>query len=70
MFVGWFFGSECWELKTLLETTSLSDLPWIKLWRLGATPSHFLEQAGACPDAWRFSCEPAQLVSLCMGGQL
>lgn len=41
------FGSECWEKKTLLQTTSLSDLPWIKLWRLKATPSHFLESARA-----------------------
>lgn len=42
-----FSGSECWEKKTLLQTTSLSDLPWIKLWRLKATPSHFLEPARA-----------------------
>lgn len=49
---------------------SLSDLPWIKLWRLKATPSHFLQPAGASPDSSRFSSEPPQLVSLCMGGKL
>lgn len=56
-----FFGSECWEYKTLFKTTSLSDLPWITLWRPTATPSHFLQRARAQHCTPRFSVRQPSL---------